>query len=84
MIFMSFYKGTDEHFGVKNYSDIVTNSIGKAATGVNGGYIFGSSDFITYMRHFNRQYFMSTYKSIGDCASIREVSLCIIFFSSIQ
>ncbi|EDV22885.1 uncharacterized protein TRIADDRAFT_58555 [Trichoplax adhaerens] len=65
-------RGTDEYYGVKNYSDIITGSCGKAGSGCNGGYVCGPANFTTYLRHTSRQWFMSTFNSVADCAAIKE------------
>lgn len=69
------HRGTDEYFGVEGYSDIITNSNGKAPSGTPGGYVYDAKDYMTYLRHFNCHYIMTTALSVCDYAIIREVSL---------
>lgn len=69
------HRGTDEHYGVEGYSDIITNSTGKATAGSPGGYVCGTKDFMDYLRHHNRHYMMTSALSVSDYATIREVSV---------
>lgn len=51
-------RGIEEHFGLSNVIDIKMGTLSKTIPSV-GGYIAGSADLITYLRHVSRAYIFS-------------------------
>jgi glycine C-acetyltransferase len=51
-------RGIEEHFGIKGAIDIKMGTLSKTIPSV-GGYIAGSKDLITYLRHSTRAYIFS-------------------------
>lgn len=51
-------RGIEEHFGLSNVIDVKMGTLSKTIPSV-GGYVAGSADLITYLRHVSRAYIFS-------------------------
>lgn len=51
-------RGTVEHFGLEDQVDVIIGTFSKTFVAV-GGYIAGSHDLVTYVRHYGRSYMFS-------------------------
>ncbi|EFO24400.1 2-amino-3-ketobutyrate coenzyme A ligase [Loa loa] len=52
-------RGTEEHFGIQGYIDIINSTLGKALGGTMGGYTTGPKPFIDLLRQRSRPYLFS-------------------------
>lgn len=64
-------RGIDEHFGIEGEIDIKMGTLSKAIPSV-GGYVAGSDELISYLRHASRAYLFSAALPPAQAAAARE------------
>jgi glycine C-acetyltransferase len=62
-------RGTVEHFGLQNRVDIILGTFSKTFAST-GGYIAGSRDVVTYVRHYGRSYMFSASPTPATIAGV--------------